>query len=91
MGDLSRDFALTLSARMLWTAVYVCAPVLGLSMLVGLGVSVLQAVTQIQEASIAFVLKILAVVITLLVFGPWMLGRLTEFSRSLIGNIPAYF
>ena len=59
MGDLSRDFALTLSARMLWTAVYVCAPVLGLSMLVGLAVSVLQAVTQVQEASIAFVLKIM--------------------------------
>ena len=91
MGDLSGDFALTLSARMLWTAVYVCAPVLGFSMLVGLGVSVLQAVTQIQEASIAFVLKLVAIVITLLVFGPWMLGRLTEFSRSLIGNIPSYF
>lgn len=91
MGDLSREFALSLSARMLWTAVYVCAPVLGFSMLVGLAVSVLQAVTQIQEASIAFVLKMLAVVITLLVFGPWMLGRITEFSRTLIGNIPAYF
>jgi len=91
MGDLSRDFALTLTARTLWTAVYVCAPVLGLSMLVGLAVSVLQAVTQVQEASIAFVLKITAVVITLLVFGPWMLGRLTEFSRALIANIPAYF
>jgi flagellar biosynthetic protein FliQ len=91
VGDLSREFALSLSARMLWTAVYVCAPVLGFSMLVGLAVSVLQAVTQIQEASIAFVLKMLAVVITLLVFGPWMLGRITEFSRTLIGNIPAYF
>jgi len=91
MGDLSRDFALTLSARMLWTAVYVCAPVLGLSMVVGLAVSVLQAVTQVQEASIAFVIKIVAVVITLLIFGPWMLGRLTEFSRTLISNIPAYF
>ena len=74
MGDLSREFALSMSARMLWTAVYVCAPVLGLSMLVGLGVSVLQAVTQIQEASIAFVLKMLAVVITLLVFGPCLYG-----------------
>jgi flagellar biosynthetic protein FliQ len=91
VGDLSREFALSLSARMLWTAVYVCAPVLGFSMLVGLAVSVLQAVTQIQEASIAFVLKMLAVVITLLVFGPWMLGRITEFSQTLIGNIPAYF
>jgi flagellar biosynthetic protein FliQ len=91
MGDLSREFALSLSARMLWTAVYVCAPILGFSMVVGLAVSVLQAVTQVQEASIAFVLKILAVVITLLVFGPWMLSRITDFARTLIGNIPMYF
>jgi flagellar biosynthetic protein FliQ len=66
-------------------------PILGFSMLVGLAVSVLQAVTQVQEASIAFVLKILSVVIVLLVFGPWMLGRITEFARTLIGNIPTYF
>jgi flagellar biosynthetic protein FliQ len=91
MGDLSADFALSLSARMLWTAVYVCAPVLGFSMLIGLLVSVLQAVTQIQESSLAFVLKILTVAITLLVFGPWMLAKVTEFSRVLIGNIPQYF
>ena len=91
MGDLNKELALALSTRMLWTAVYVCLPILGFSTLVGLVVSVLQAVTQVQEASIAFVLKILAVVITLLVFGPWMLGRITEFARTLIGNIPTYF
>ena len=91
MGDLNKELALALSTRMLWTAVYVCLPILGFSMLVGLAVSVLQAVTQVQEASIAFVLKILAVVIVLLVFGPWMLGRITEFARTLIGNIPTYF
>jgi flagellar biosynthetic protein FliQ len=91
MGDLDKELALALATRMLWTAVYVCLPILGFSMLVGLAVSVLQAVTQVQEASIAFVVKILAVVITLLVFGPWMLGRITEFARALIGNIPTYF
>jgi len=91
MGDLDKELALALSTRMLWTAVYVCLPLLGFSMLVGLAVSVLQAVTQVQEASIAFVLKILAAVITLLVFGPWMLGRITDFARTLIGNIPTYF
>jgi flagellar biosynthetic protein FliQ len=91
MGDLNKELALALATRMLWTAVYVCLPILGFSMLVGLAVSVLQAVTQVQEASIAFVLKILAVVITLFVFGPWMLGRITEFARALIANIPTYF
>jgi flagellar biosynthetic protein FliQ len=91
MGDLSREFALALAARLLWTAVYVCAPILGFSMLVGLGVSILQAVTQVQEASIAFVLKLLAIVIVLLFLGPWMLAQITEFSQSLIRNIPTYF
>lgn len=91
MGDLTREFALSWSARMLWTAVYVCAPVLGLSMLVGLGVSILQAVTQVQEASLAFVLKILAVFVTLLVFGPWMLGRIVEFAHASIASIPRDF
>jgi flagellar biosynthesis protein FliQ len=91
VGDLTREFALSLSARMLWVAIYVCFPVLGLSMLVGLGISVLQAVTQIQEASIAFVVKIGAVALTLLLFGPWMLARITDFARNLIVNIPNYF
>ena len=91
MGDLSREFAIALTTRLLWTAVLVCAPILGFSMLVGLGVSVLQAVTQVQEASIAFVLKLVAIVVVLLLFGPWMLGKITEFSQSLIGNIPTYF
>jgi flagellar biosynthesis protein FliQ len=91
MGDLSRDFALALAERLLWTGVLVCAPILGFSMLVGLGVSILQAVTQIQEASIAFVLKLLAIAVVLLLLGPWMLTKITEFSQSLISNIPAYF
>lgn len=91
MGDLNNEFALALATRMLWTAVYVCLPILGFSMLVGLAVSILQAVTQVQEASIAFVLKLAAVVITLLVFGPWMLGRITSFAQTTIGNIPTYF
>lgn len=91
MGDFSREFALSLSAQTLWVAIYVCLPILGLSMLVGLAVSVLQAVTQIQEASIAFVVKIGAVAVTLLVFGPWMLTQITDFARHLIVNIPNYF
>ncbi len=91
MGDLSSDLALSLSADMLWTAVLISAPVLGLSMLVGLVVSILQVVTQIQEASLTFIPKILTVVFTLLILGPWMLGVLTRFARTVIGNIPVYF
>lgn len=91
MGDLSSDLALALSAEMLWTALFVTAPVLGFSMLVGLIISMLQVVTQIQEATLTFVPKILTVGITLLVFGAWMLSTVVQFASTVIGNIPSYF
>jgi len=88
---MGSDFALALSSEMLWVAMLISAPVLGLSMLVGLIISVIQVVTQIQDMSLSFVPKILAVVITLFAFGPWMLNKLIQFSSTLIANIPLYF
>ena len=88
---MSTDFALAISSEMLWTAILIGAPVLGLSMLVGLLVSILQVVTQIQEISLTFVPKILTAAIALITFGPWMLGTLVEFASTVIGNIPLYF
>lgn len=88
---MSSDFALALSTEMLWTAIAIAAPVLGLSMLVGLLISIFQVVTQIQEMSLTFVPKILTVAVTLIVFGPWMLNKLVHYASTLIGNIPMYF
>ena len=59
------------------------APVLLLSMLVGILVAIFQAVTQIHEQSLSFILKLIVVVIVLLVAGGWMLETLLEFSRYL--------
>lgn len=87
---MSSDFALALSNEMLWTALLISAPVLGLSMLVGLLISLFQVVTQIQEMSLTFIPKIVVVGITLAVLGPWMLNVLLTFSKSLIANIPQY-
>lgn len=78
-------------AEMLWTGVLISAPILGLTMVVGLLISIVQVVTQIQEMSLTFVPKIVTAVIVLVVFGPWMLKKLVQFSSGLIGNIPAYF
>lgn len=88
---MNSDLALSLSSQMLWTALLIGAPVLGLSMLVGIFVSILQVVTQVQEVSLTFIPKILTVVVVLLVFGPWMLNTLIEFATTVIGNIPMYF
>jgi flagellar biosynthesis protein FliQ len=84
------DFALQLMGELLWNAVLISAPLLGLTLLVGVVVSLLQAVTQVQEMSLTFVPKLLAAVAVLVLFGPWMLKKLVMFSATLIGNIPAY-
>jgi flagellar biosynthetic protein FliQ len=91
MGDLGADAAMTLTSDMLWTAVLIAAPVIGVSTLVGLLVSILQVVTQIQESSLSFVPKLVAAVGTLLVLGGWMLSTLSRYATQLIANIPSYF
>jgi flagellar biosynthetic protein FliQ len=88
MGELSGDAALALTSDMLWTAVKIAAPLIGFTTLVGLLVSVLQVVTQIQESSLAFVPKLIAATGVLLVLGGWMLMTLTHYAIDLINNIP---
>ncbi len=91
MGDMSTDLAMALSNEMLWTAVLISLPVLGLSMVVGLFISIIQVVTQIQEMSLTFVPKILTVALVLGIAGSWMLATLMDFAIAVISNIPAYF
>ncbi|MFH1035764.1 MAG: flagellar biosynthesis protein FliQ [Pseudomonadota bacterium] len=65
-------------------------PMLGLGMIVGLIVSIFQAVTQIQEMTLTFVPKILAVLAGLLMFGPWMLNKLMAYTADVFTNFPQY-
>lgn len=85
------DLALQLLADVLWNALLISAPLLAVTLVVGLLISVIQVVTQIQEASLTFIPKIVGAVVVLVVCGPWMLKRLVSFSTSLIANIPQYF
>lgn len=72
------------------TVLFVSAPMLVVSLAVGLIVSVIQAVTQIQEATLAFVPKIVAVFLSLLLFGPWIIKLVTQFTSELLTNINMY-
>ena len=85
------DMALQMLGDLFWTGLLVCAPVLGLTMLVGLLISVLQVVTQVQEMSLTFVPKLVVAAVTLVVFGPWMLRTLSAFSVRLWTGIPGMF
>ncbi len=64
------------------------APVLGTGLLVALIVSVLQGITQVHEQTLSFVPKIIAMLLALVVFGPWMIERVLEFSREMFGTLP---
>ena len=85
------DLALRMLGDLFWTGMLVCLPVLGLTMMVGLLVSVLQVVTQVQEMSLTFIPKLVTAAVSLVVFGPWILRTLTAFSTRLWSGIPDMF
>jgi flagellar biosynthetic protein FliQ len=66
----------------------VAAPMLTFGLVVGLIISIFQAVTQINEMTLTFVPKILAVAVALLIFLPWMINLLTDFGRHMFNMIP---
>ena len=70
-------------------ALKLALPLLLVGLVVGLVVSVFQAVTQIQEQTLTFIPKILAIVVVLVVGGPWMLGQLVIYTQELYGSIPS--
>jgi len=84
---LSNELVLTLAERGIFTILMVAGPILLLALAVGLLVSIFQATTQIQEQTLAFIPKIIAVLVGIVFFGPWMLTQLIEFTTDLYQNI----
>ena len=87
---MSQENVMVVMQNAIWTVIIVGAPPLLLGLAVGLAVSLFQTITSIQEATLAFVPKILAVFLSLIIFGNWMINNLTGFVRSLFEQIP-YF
>ena len=85
---MNSQIVLTMGQEALLMLLMVSAPVLGTALLVGLLVSLFQAVTQIHEATLAFVPKLIAVVAVFAIAGPWMLNMLVEYIRRMIEAIP---
>jgi len=84
-----QDVVAELGQEALRVALLVSAPVMVASLVVGLVTSLFQATTQIHEQTLAFVPKILASFLALIVFGPWMLERLVSFATRLLLGLPA--
>lgn len=73
------------------TAIMIAAPVLGISIIVGLAISIFQATTHIQEQTLTFVPKVLAIVGVLILFGPWMITVLTTYITELYSSMNTLF
>ena len=88
--QMTVEFIADLASRSLWIILLVSAPILGLGLAVGVAVSIFQAVTQIQEMTLTFIPKIIAIFIAILIFGKWMMLILLNFTSNLWINLPNY-
>lgn len=84
---MSSEFVIRLAGEAVYTVLKASAPMLLIGLVVGLIISIFQATTQIQEQTLAFVPKILAVLISFLIFGPWILTTLVDFTYNLLNNL----
>ncbi len=76
--------------KVIMTVLYLSAPPLIASLAIGITISVFQAVTQLQDQTLTFVPKIIVIIIVLLIFGPWMLSILVDFTRVIFIHFPQY-
>lgn len=85
---MTPEYVVTVGRQALELMLIVSAPLLLVALAVGLSVSLLQAVTQINEATLSFLPKLVAVSVTLIVAGPWMLTMLTDYIARTLQNLP---
>ncbi len=86
---MNAQMVLTMGQEALLTLLMVASPVLGVVLVVGLLISLFQAITQINEATLTFIPKLIAAMLVLALAGPWMLSILIDYIRRTIESIPA--
>jgi len=84
---MTQPEVLDVAREAIWVAIKMGVPVMLVALIVGLAISLFQALTQIQEMTLSFVPKIVAIFVSILVFLPFMLGTLTTFSQQLMNRI----
>lgn len=87
---MTPDSVISIAEQGIWTILLVCGPLILLALVVGLMVSIFQATTQIQEQTLAFVPKIVAVLLGVVFFGPWMLSQLLSYANNIFSNLTRY-
>ena len=87
---MNEAVVLGLGRQALLVALEIGAPILGVSLVVGIVVSIIQAVTQVNEMTLTFVPKLIGVFVAMLIFGPWMMETLLDFSAGMFANMAMY-
>jgi flagellar biosynthetic protein FliQ len=87
---VSAETVLSIADQSVMVIIMVCGPLLLIALVVGLVISIFQAATQIQEQTLAFIPKILAVFFGLILFGPWMLSKMLTFTQNILSSLPNY-
>ncbi|EPD4424586.1 flagellar biosynthesis protein FliQ [Pseudomonas aeruginosa] len=85
---MTPEVALDLFREALWLTAMIVGVLVVPSLLVGLVVAMFQAATQINEQTLSFLPRLMMILLTLIVLGPWLLRQLMEYTQTLIGNIP---
>ena len=85
---MTSDFVIYISRETLMTVLYISAPLLGTTLLVGLAVGIFQAVTSIHEMTLTFIPKMAVVAIMLIILTPWFLDVLIRFTQEIMYQIP---
>lgn len=84
---MNDEMVISVAGEAIRTTIYLAGPLLGAAMAIGLIVSILQAVTQINESTLTFIPKMVAVLIVLTVMAPWMLEVLRNYANDIFGNL----
>lgn len=87
---MNEAMIIELGQRTMFTILLMAAPMLGIGLMVGLAVSIFQATTQIQEATLTFIPKIIAVLGSVVIFGPWLLSVIIDFTISIYSNMSSF-
>ncbi|WP_338452061.1 flagellar biosynthesis protein FliQ [Niallia oryzisoli] len=84
---MTPETVIAIAEEGIWAVLLISGPLLALALVVGLVVSIFQATTQIQEQTLAFIPKIVAVLLGIVFFGPWMLSHLISYSTNIFSNL----
>ena len=87
---MTPEFVIGFGRQAIEITLLLAMPMLGLGLIVGLMISIFQATTQIQEMTLTFIPKILAIMTALIVFSPWMMEKIITYTQHVIMNIPTY-